>query len=107
MALYRVTANLLKTKNAWKYTLGSHAEDTSAAADIWDRINARTLDLLARAQRDGLLASGADLEWTLQVYYALMSEALQRPAGPGGVDTDALADLVVDTLLYDAGIREP
>ncbi|MDQ0662230.1 AcrR family transcriptional regulator [Arthrobacter ulcerisalmonis] len=105
VALYRVTANVLKTKNAWKYTLGSHAEDTSAAADIWDQINARTLDLMSRAQREGLLDPSADLQWTRQVYYALMSEALQRPPGPDGVDTDTLAELVVDTLLYGAGKR--
>jgi AcrR family transcriptional regulator len=105
VALYRVTASVLKTKNAWRYTLGSHSEDTSAAADIWDRINARTHDLLSRAQHEGLLAPEADLEWARQVYYALMSEALQKPSGPEGPDTDALAELVVDTLLYGAGLR--
>lgn len=77
--------------------------DTSAAAEIWDRINVRCLDLLTRAQRDGLLDADADLEWTRQVYYALMSEALQRfpeDQEPDAKTTDTLATLVVDTLLY-------
>jgi AcrR family transcriptional regulator len=108
VALHRVTANVLKTKNAWRFTLGSPLADTSAAAEIWDGINARCLDLLTRAQREGLLHPDADLEWTRQVYYALMSEALQRfPEGedPDASTTDALATLVIDTLLYGTGRR--
>ena len=108
VALHRVTANVLRTKNSWKFTLGSPLADTSAAAEIWDRINVRCLDLLARAQRDGLLRGDADLEWTRQVYYALMSEALQRfpeDQEPDAKTTDALATLVVDTLLHGTGTR--
>ncbi|MET3923105.1 AcrR family transcriptional regulator [Arthrobacter sp. UYEF20] len=104
VALYRVTANVLKTKNAWKFTLGNRRTETSAAASIWERINTRCMELLARAQREGLLDAAEDLEWTRQVYYALMSEALQR-ATAGPADTDALAELVVHTLLYGAGRR--
>ena len=108
VALHRVTANVLRTKNAWRFTLGSPLADTSAAAEIWDRINARCLDLLTRAQRDGLVHPDADLEWTRQVYYALMSEALQRfPDGedPDANATDTLATLVIDTLLHGTGQR--
>jgi AcrR family transcriptional regulator len=108
VALHRVTANVLKTKNAWRFTLGSPLADTSAAAEIWDGINARCLDLLTRAKREGLLHPDADLKWTRQVYYALMSEALQRfPEGedPDASTTDALATLVIDTLLYGTGRR--
>lgn len=109
VALHRVTANVLRTKNAWKFTLGNPLADTSAAAAIWEGINNRSLDLLARAQREGLLDPSADLEWTRQVYYALMSEALHRAnADPnaGAADPDALAALVVETLLHGAGRRD-
>ncbi|WP_247041490.1 TetR/AcrR family transcriptional regulator [Arthrobacter rhizosphaerae] len=108
VALHRVTGNVLRTKNSWRFTLGSPLADTSAAAEIWDRINVRCLDLLARAQRDGLLGPDTDLEWTRQVYYALMSEALQRfpeDKEPDAKTTDTLATLVVDTLLYGASPR--
>ena len=66
------------------------------------------MDLLTRAQRDGLLHPDADLEWTRQVYYALMSEALQRfpdDEDPGPNATDTLATLVIDTLLHGTGTR--
>lgn len=108
VALYRVTANVLRTKSAWRFTLGNSTIDTSAAAAIWAGITAATLQLLERAQREGLLDPAADLEWTRQVYYALLSEALHRPGqdqGPNAQDPDALAALVIDTLLYGAGAR--
>lgn len=108
VALHRVTANVLRTKNAWRFTLGSPLADASAAAEIWDRINARCHDLLTRAQRDGLLHPDADLEWTRQVYYALMSEALRRfpqDQDPDAGVADTLAALVIDTLLHGAGRR--
>jgi AcrR family transcriptional regulator len=106
VALYRVTANALRVKNAWRFTLGNPMADTSAAAAIWADINARTLELLSRAQREGLLHRDADLEWTRQVYYALLSEALNRPGAdqdPDAQDPDVLATLVIDTLLHGAG----
>ncbi|WP_327716938.1 hypothetical protein OG381_16970 [Streptomyces sp. NBC_00490] len=51
----------------------------------------------------GLLAPDADLEWTRQVYYALLGEALNRPGADQ--DPDAQATLVIDTLLHGAGPR--
>jgi hypothetical protein len=106
VALYRVTANVLRVKSAWRFTLSHATPHTSAAAALWDEINTHTLELLTRAQREGLLAPDADLEWTRQVYYALLSEALNRPGAdqdPAASDPDALATLVIDTLLHGAG----
>ncbi|MDT0346001.1 TetR/AcrR family transcriptional regulator [Streptomyces litchfieldiae] len=104
VALHRVTANALRVKSAWRFALGNPEADAGAAAAMWADINARALDLLSRARREGLLDPAADLEWTRQVYYALLSEALKRP----GVDQDpdALATLVIDTLLHGAGPRD-
>jgi AcrR family transcriptional regulator len=109
VALHRVTANALRVKNAWRFTLGNPMADTSAAAAIWADVKARTLELLKRAQREGLLDPAADLEWTRQVYYALLREALNSPGAeqdPDAQDPDALATLVVDTLLHGAGPRD-
>ena len=108
VALHRVTANVLRTKSAWRFTLGSPLADTSAAAEIWDRINGRCMDLLTRCRREGLLHPQADLEWTRQVYYALLSEAMQRfPENeePDASAIDGLATLVIDTLLHGTGRR--
>lgn len=60
------------------------------------------------AQREGLLAPDTDLEWTGQVYYALLGEAINRSDAqqdPAAQDPDALATLVIDTLLQGAGPR--
>ncbi|WP_329361052.1 TetR/AcrR family transcriptional regulator [Streptomyces sp. NBC_01483] len=109
VALYRVTANVLRVKSAWRFTLSHANAHTEAAAALWDEIDAHTLKLLTRAKREGLLAPDADLEWTRQVYYALLGEALNRPGAeedPAAQDPDALARLVIDTLLHGAGAHD-
>ncbi|WP_371671714.1 TetR/AcrR family transcriptional regulator [Streptomyces sp. NBC_00289] len=108
VALYRVTANVLRVKNTWRFTLSHATPHTSAAAAIWEEIDTYTVELLTRAQNEGLLAPDADLDWTRQVYYALLSEALDRPGAdqdPAAQDPDTLAALVIDTLLHGAGPR--
>ncbi|MDX3115589.1 MULTISPECIES: hypothetical protein [Streptomyces] len=108
MALHRVTANVLRVKNTWRFTLSHATAHTPAAAALWSEIDAHTVDLVNRAQREGLIAPDADLAWTRQVYYALLSEAINRPGAeqdPAAQDPDALATLVIDTLLHGAGPR--
>ncbi|MGW2640042.1 TetR/AcrR family transcriptional regulator [Streptomyces sp. NPDC001348] len=108
VALHRVTANVLRVKNTWRFTLSHATAHTPAAAALWDEIDTHTVDLMNRAQREGLLAPDADLAWTRQVYYALLSEAINRPGAeqdPAAQDPDALATLVIDTLLHGAGPR--
>ncbi|WP_410609506.1 TetR/AcrR family transcriptional regulator [Amycolatopsis sp. lyj-109] len=105
VALYRVAANVLRVKSAWRFSLTHSTPHSDDAAAIWADINAGTLELLARAQREGLLDPATDLEWTRQVYYALLSEALNRPGEKqdSTEDPDALAILVIDTLLHGGG----
>jgi AcrR family transcriptional regulator len=106
VALYRVTANVLRVKTTWRFTLSHATAHTSAVAALWDEINGYTLDLLTRAQHEGVLDPAADLEWTRQVYHALLSEALNRPGSDrdgADQDPDALATLVIDTLLHGVG----
>jgi hypothetical protein len=106
VALYRVTANVLRVKSAWRFTLTHNTSLSEAAAALWADIDAHTVELLARAQREGLLADSTDLEWMRQVYYALLSEALNRPGADqdsAAQDPDALAALVIDTLLHGGG----
>lgn len=108
VALHRVTANVLRVKNTWRFTLSHATAHTPTAAALWEEINTHTVELMNRAQREGLLAPDADLDWTRQVYYALLSEALDRPGAdqdPAAQDPDALATLVIDTLLHGAGPR--
>jgi AcrR family transcriptional regulator len=106
VALYRVTSNVLRVKSAWRFTLSHATPHSPAAAELWVEIDAHTVELLTRAQREGLLAPTTDLQWTRQVYYALLSEALNLPAQDSAVpDPDTLATLVIDTLLHGGGPR--
>src|SRR4051812_5733115 len=102
VALHRVTANVLRVKSTWRFTLSHATAHTSAAAALWAEIDGHTVDLMVRARREGLLGPDADLDWARQVYYALLSEAIDRPDTQ---DPDELATLVIDTLLHGAGPR--
>jgi AcrR family transcriptional regulator len=109
VAMYRVTANVLRVKSAWRFTLSHNTSLSEAAASLWADIDAHTVELLARAQREGLLAPATDLQWMRQVYYALLSEALNRPGteqDSAAQDPDALAALVIDTLLHGGGSHD-
>jgi AcrR family transcriptional regulator len=106
VAMYRVTANVLRVKSAWRFTLTHNSSLSEAAAALWSDIDAHTVELLARAQREGLLAQATDRDWMRQVYYALLTEALNRPGteqDSAAQDPDALAALVIDTLLHGGG----
>src|SRR5215212_10647252 len=49
VALYRVTANVLRVKSAWRFTLSHATAHTEAAAALWADINTHTVQLLTRA----------------------------------------------------------
>jgi AcrR family transcriptional regulator len=108
VAMYRVTANVLRVKSAYRFTLNHNTSLSEAAAALWADIDAHTVELLARAQREGLLADATDLDWMRQVYYALLGQAINRPGAEqdsAEEDSDALATLVIDTLLHGGGPR--
>lgn len=102
MALYQVTANVLRVKTSWSFAMSRAAEDTHAeAARIHAEVRAGCDRLFRRAREAGVLRPDADLDWTRRVYYALIHEAAIE-ADSGG-DADALATRVVDTLLRGFG----
>ncbi|HST82981.1 MAG TPA: DUF1349 domain-containing protein [Kineosporiaceae bacterium] len=113
VALYRVTSNVLRVKSAWRFTLSHGTPHGEAATALWVEIDTHTLELLTRAQREGILASATDLHWARQVYYALLGEAMNMPGPqsnpdalrPDAEEPDALVTLVVDTLLHGTGPR--
>ncbi|WP_018681604.1 TetR/AcrR family transcriptional regulator [Actinokineospora enzanensis] len=100
VALHRITAGVLRLKLAWPFAMASSMDPTSPMADGQRRIADRCEDLMRRARDHGLLAPTADLTWTRQVYYALLGEAAHATTEH---DPDALATLVLDTLLHGLG----
>ncbi|MEV8348270.1 TetR/AcrR family transcriptional regulator [Streptomyces niveus] len=104
VTLYQVTANVLRVKINWGFAMsGTTPQDPEVAqvhADVLERCHA----LFLRARTSGVLRPDVDLLWVRQVYYALIHEAAQnRTDDLSDGDVDALATLVVDTLLHGVG----
>ncbi|MEV6974572.1 helix-turn-helix domain-containing protein [Kitasatospora sp. NPDC093806] len=108
VALHRATANVLRVKGAWGFALGPAVLQSEQAARTHAEIARRCVELLGRAQGEGVIAADADLEWVRRVFYALIGEALH--GGEHGTETpdqdpDVLATRIVDTLLHGVGPR--
>ncbi|MFE6492927.1 TetR/AcrR family transcriptional regulator [Streptomyces sp. NPDC057748] len=102
VALYQVTANVLRVKTDWSFAMNRTAEDGhTEAARLHAEVRATCARLFRRAQEAGVLRPDIDLDWTRHVYYCLIHEAAKE--GVEGGDADALATRVVDTLLRGAG----
>ncbi|MGQ4490793.1 TetR/AcrR family transcriptional regulator [Streptomyces sp. 372A] len=102
VALYQVTANVLRVKTDWSFAMNRAVEDAHAeAARTHAEVRATCIRLFRRAQEAGVLRSDIDLDWTRRIYYALIHEAAKE--GAEGGDADALATRVVDTLLRGVG----
>ncbi|MGW6399458.1 TetR/AcrR family transcriptional regulator [Streptomyces sp. NPDC055134] len=102
IALYQVTANVLRVKIGWGFAMGSDPTGAPEAARVHAEVLARCERLFARARDAGLLAPDTDLDWARRVYYALIHEAAAE-APDSDAAVDALATRVVDTLLYGIG----
>ncbi|WP_172652469.1 TetR/AcrR family transcriptional regulator [Rhodococcus opacus] len=106
VALHRATANVIRVKDACRFALSNTESNSTIAAQLWEHTDRRCLEMLARAKQAGLLAPTTDLEWTRQVYYALVGVALQvRGTRASTADPDTLATQVVTTLLHGGGPR--
>jgi AcrR family transcriptional regulator len=98
VALYQVTANVLDVKIGWGFAMSraSWAEPTGVYAEVREECDR----LFRRARDAGVIRADVDLDWARRVYYALIHEVAQQPEP---ADTDALATIVVDTLLRGVG----
>ncbi|GAA1511640.1 helix-turn-helix domain-containing protein [Streptomyces synnematoformans] len=102
VALYQVTANVLRVKIGWRFAMGAAATDDPEVARVHAEVRAGCERLFARARDAGLLRPDADLDWARRVYYALIYEAAaEAPATDAAVD--ALATRLIDTLLHGFG----
>lgn len=104
VALYRTTANVLAIKVGWGFAMSQASSADPEVARIHAEVRETCERLFVRAREAGVLRLDVDVPWTRQVYYALIHQAAQRR---DGADPDALATLVVDTLLRGAGTPHP
>lgn len=102
VALYQVTANVLRVKTGWGFAMGALPTDAPEVV----RVHADVLDqcarLFIRLRDAGLLPPDTDLDWARRVYYALIHEAASQVPDTDAA-LDALATRVVDTLLHGLG----
>ncbi|MEZ7128913.1 TetR/AcrR family transcriptional regulator [Nonomuraea sp. AD125B] len=98
VALYQVTANVLRVKIDWGFAMNL-AFTTDAAAQVHADVAERCERLFARARDTGTFRADVDLSWARRVYYALLHESAQDRDG----DPEALAARLVDTLLRGMG----
>ncbi|MGN9841931.1 TetR/AcrR family transcriptional regulator [Nonomuraea sp. H19] len=99
IALYQVTANVLRVKSDWRFAMSRALSADPEVARVHADVEALCARLFTKAQAAGVLRADADPEWARRVYYALMHEAAQNR----DADPDALAARVVDTLLRGVG----
>jgi AcrR family transcriptional regulator len=104
VALYQTTANVLSAKASWEFAMSRASSANPVVAHIHSDVRDTCERLFRRAREAGVLRADVDIPWIRRVYYALIHEAAQNS---GEKDTDALATLVVDTLLRGAGTPHP
>lgn len=102
VALHQVTANVIQAKSGWRFAISQPQLRDPEAVAAHQRIFAKGLLLLERAQEAELLRPGTDLDWAQRVYHALIEQAILE-AATSDLDPDALAAAVVDTLLNGVG----
>ncbi|MEV4092150.1 TetR/AcrR family transcriptional regulator [Streptosporangium saharense] len=111
VAMHQATANVVQIKSGWRFALGTLPPPGEEATRIHDEVMAKCDAVFARALEAGLLRPGTDPRWARQVYLALISEAVHcAPAAAqpqAADDPDALATLIIDTLLYGLAPRRP
>ncbi|ASO20369.1 AcrR family transcriptional regulator [Actinoalloteichus hoggarensis] len=105
IALYQVTANVLRVKIDWAYAMSRPADPDSQVAAVHAEVERRCDGLFRRAAEAGVLRQDVDRTWARRVFYALIHEA--AAGGPETIDPDESAQRVVDTLLTGLGPRRP
>jgi AcrR family transcriptional regulator len=103
VALYQATANVLRVKFSWGFSMGTALAKGSEVEEIQSRI-LDTCDRLFRRLRDsGALRADVDPVWARRVYYALIHEACQDVGTESEPDADTLATQLINTLLRGVG----
>ncbi|MFG1705701.1 TetR/AcrR family transcriptional regulator [Nonomuraea sp. M3C6] len=99
VALYQVTANVLRVKLDWGFAMSRAVSADPEVARVHADVAERCARLFHRAREVGVLRADVDPDWARRVYYALVHEAAESRDG----DADALATRLVDTLLRGVG----
>jgi len=96
VALHQCTANVIRAKSGWRFTVGQLSSTNPATVEALDRIHGTCLTLFERLRDAGLISRDADLEWARTVYNALIEQSTHID----DEHPDALAERVITTLLH-------
>lgn len=106
VALYQATANVLRVKISWGFSMNSAFTQSGESAQIHAGVVERCDRLFRRTQEAGILRDDVDPVWARRVYYALIHEVCQDVSNDDSgddADTDALATRLIETLLRGVG----
>ncbi|TDC99629.1 TetR/AcrR family transcriptional regulator [Nonomuraea deserti] len=99
VALYQVTANVLRVKSDWGFAMSRALSADPEVARVHADVEQRCTRLFERARSAGVLRADVDYVWAKRAYYALIHETVRSRDG----DPDTLAVRLVDTLLRGLG----
>lgn len=106
VALYQATANVLRVKISWGFSMNSAFAQGGESARIHAGVVERCDQLFRRCQEAGILRDDVDPVWARRVYYALIHEVCQDVSTDDSgddADTDSLATRLIETLLRGVG----
>lgn len=101
VALYQVTANVLRVKIGWRFAMSRTTETNPTVARVHADVLTRCDNLFRRAHDAGLLRADVDLVWARRAYHALVDEASH--GNNTDEDPDTLATAIMHTLLHGIG----
>ncbi|MFD6948869.1 TetR family transcriptional regulator [Nocardiopsis sp. TSRI0078] len=104
VALYVVTANVLRVKASWGFAMSRPVAEGSVAAEIHADVSQRCINLFERCKAAGVMREDVDTEWAQKVYYSLIDESTRTD--PERLNPEEQATLVVDTLLRGVGTHK-
>ena len=104
VGLYQATANVLRVKLTWGFSMNPAFANSNESEHILAGVTERCDRLFDRLQQAGLLRSDIDPVWARRVYYALIHEVCQDLADrPEAADSDELATQLINALLHGVG----
>jgi AcrR family transcriptional regulator len=101
VALYVVTANVLRTKMSWGFAMSRGVPAGTATARIHEDVSHRCVQLFERCKESGIMRADVDTGWARRVYYSLIEESTRDASDRD--NPDEMASKIVDTLLRGVG----
>ncbi|MGW5879286.1 TetR/AcrR family transcriptional regulator [Nocardiopsis terrae] len=101
VALYVVTANVLRTKMGWGFAMSRGVPAGTTTAKLHEDVTHRCIRLFERCKEAGVMRADVDTDWARRVYYSLIEESTRETSDRA--NPEEVASKIVDTLLRGVG----